>query len=656
MKYTDEQLVTLISENQQRAVDYSSAALIQNREQAWNSFLVRPRGDELPGRSKIIDTSVRDAVHATLSTIVPGLDVENLCDFPPQGDGDADQADAEARVCNKVFRTTENLMQVSDALEDALLFRNGVLKIWVEDKECIEYRTYSGDAPALQVQLEESGYDVELTESTDEGHRFKLSYDEQRLRVKAIEQSYFWVDPKHENCTLQDCSYMSERVIFTRSELVSMGLNKKLVYELPQIQDDSITSGGVSNTDITAKYIDGQPTIGQAATTDQDHIECYWAHVLIDMDGDGIAEKWRFLTSNNRMLEKTPVSHFPYASGTCVPVPHRWSGLSLYDLLRVTADERTNAKRQLADNMNHANNQRMIADPATTNFQDLISSAPGRPIRSTDPAGGSFVPLQDITTNSIAYLQYLDGVRDEQAGSALDMASSDMQGMKDISGISAELQLGPAEQMAAWFSRNFCNSLVKSAFMLVHRCLREQWREPISFYKSGEWIEANPSQWRPRTTVNVMVALSPGERRRHVSALKQVLDLQMNMIAGGAANITTDWNGIHKTISDMMTAMQLDGTEGYFLDPDSQQVQQSMEQADAQNQQMQQMQQQMAMQQQQIESQKLELDKYKHDTEIEWKYYDTNIDAEGKEAELVQRGIESANSTRAESTADAGAG
>ena len=84
-----------------------------------------------------------------------------------------------------------------------------------------------------------------------------------------------------------------------------------------------------------------------------------------------------------------------------------------------------------------------------------------------------------------------------------------------------------------------------------------------------------------------------------------------------------------------MLAGELGLPEQYLIDPDSEQGMKAQEQIRQQGEQMSQMQKQMAGMQQQMETQKLQLDKYKHDSELKYKYYDTNVDAGLKEAEMT---------------------
>mgnify|MGYP000958959014 CR=1 FL=1 len=665
MRYSDNELITLIYTRLQRAADYSESALSQVRAQAWNYYLNRPRGDEMPGRSSVQDTSVRDTVHALMATIAPTFDCSALIDFPPEGPDDIDQADAEARALNSIFRSTDNLTELETAIFDALLFRNGILKTWVEEKEEIEFRRFNDNPGMVAAALQDQGIDAELVDTDDQGiSTFKIKTKSQQLLVRAIEPAYYGIDPNQDKASTKGLGFMSERFISTRSELIQLGVSKSVVAALPSSPDDTITEGvGSSNVDILAKYIDGVSDISGTETKDQQHIQCYWVHMLIDLDGDGISEKWRFLVSNRQLLLKDPVTFFPYSSGSGFPVPHRWSGLGIYDILRITQDEMTAARRQLQDNLSLANNQRPIADPGNTNFDDLLSSAPGRAIRSRDPAAVGWMPVADVTSQSLTFLQYMKQVRSEQAGASLDMMTAEQQGLKSISGLSAEMQLGPAEAMAANISRNLANTLIKDAFLKMHRTLREEWDGPIMFYKSGNWEQTIPSQWKARTNININVALSPGERRRHSAKLEKVLQFQQMIMQAGGNNLAVDLDCIHKATVDWMRANSLDDAEQYFIDPMSEQGQQGQQAAQQSQQQQQQMQQQLMQMQMQMEQQRLQLEAMKVQGDIADDQFDNETDRlklafeyQKAEAELTMQAVNNDRDSEGEAAEGAGKG
>ncbi|MCP4211430.1 MAG: hypothetical protein GY764_08115, partial [Halieaceae bacterium] len=620
-KLTSDDLVTAIYNDLGKSVDYANTSLREVRKHALDRFFDRPRGDEIAGRSKVRSTLIRDTVFALMATITPSFKTDHLIDFPPVGPDDVDASNAEANACNALFSEDNNgLLNLTNSIQNCLLQRNGILKVWVENKTTVSTRRFiknPGDTAAM-IQTANGGDDWEIEAEDEQEVTFRITTETQELRVDSVEPAYFYTDPNQADQDMQAASFMAERTFYTRSELLEMDIAESIVKELPANQDESITDGvGASNSDITAKFIDGQSDIGQASTWGADRIECYWVHGSYDTDGDGITEKWRFLVSNRELLLEDPVDYFPYATFCGWTVANRWSGLSVYDLLRHTEDQQTNDERQFADNLNIANNQRPIYDPGKVEQGDILNSAPGRGIRRKEGATIDFVPVMDIASNSLAHMQHLDDKAGQQAGAALDLMSGDIQGMKDISGISAEMQLGPKEMMASWVSQNIADG-VRRLFLLMHETLRNEWNGPIMYRKSGDWQQTMPAEWRPRTRCNVMPGLSPGERRRRVMHLTQIRQDQMQLIASGNANIIVGLKGFYNATRDWLTAMEINDAEEYYTDPASQESQQAQQQQMQQGQQEQQMQmQQMQMQMQvmqmqvQLEQQKVQIDAMK---------------------------------------------
>ena len=115
---------------------------------------------------------------------------------------------------------------------------------------------------------------------------------------------------------------------------------------------------------------------------------------------------------------------------------------------------------------------------------------------------------------------------------------------------------------------------------------------------------------------------------------------QQQWIAQGLEGIITDRGKVYNTAADWIRASEIGSApEEYITDPNSpeaqqvaQQMQQQTEQqAAAQAQQAEQMQQMMMA----IEQMKDATDRYQTDVETKFKYYDANLKAEVKEAELT---------------------
>ena len=634
---TEDELVSIIWGNLSRSSDFSTSALQDRRRLAWDYYLNRPRGDEMAGRSQVQDTTIRDTHNAIMSTIMPAYATDNIVAFEPTGPNDEDQSEAESAAVNNIFtESNSGYNELCNAISDALLMANGIMKVWIDDEVDKQTAVFDPSASdgAIKAYYKQQGGECKIINRDDEAVTVQIETPVQKLRTESIEPSYFFVDPNAQDQDIQSHRFIAERVILMRSELEEMGVSKSKIKKLPEITDEGlVTAPGVSAVDIQAKFIDSQPTFERSQVYAEQRCECFWVHMLLD------GEKWRFLVGNQTLLLKSPVSYFPYATGAAWPVSHRWAGLSLLDLLKQTQDSKTSILRQYLDNLNFANNASPIFDPATTDKDDLLSRAPGRGIRSKDPMSVGWMPTVDVTTQALSGLSYFDEAATRQAGAALAMASSEAQSIKDVSGLAVEMQTAPAEQMTSQISRNLAETLCRNTFLLIHRALREEWRGTIMYRRTDEWIEANPSEWQPRNRINVTVGLSPGDRRRHRAALEFVMAQQMQLIAGGAANIAATYKNWHNAMTDWLKAAELDGAEGYFLDPDGQESQQG-QQAAAQGQQSEQQ-----MQMQFAEREAARADFEAQDNSQKWReaqkfdYVELEQNAEIKEAELVADGI-----------------
>lgn len=650
----DNELAAIVWAQINRSTDYSTQVLAENRRKAWNYYLCRPRGDELEGRSQIVDTTIRDTHHALMSTIMPSYATDHLVQFEPEGPNDEDQAEAESCAVNSIF-TEDNsgYLELSNAISDALLFANGIIKVWVDEttERSVMRFPLDTDRAALSVALQQQGMDVADMESRGDELLVTVDSATEKLNVRSIEPSYFFVDPNQPDQDIQNSQAVVERVILTRQELTDLGVSKAKINRLPAITDEG-TTGGISMTDVQAKYLDGQVSNSAADTWAEERCDCFWIHMKVD------GERWRFLAGNQIVLLKTPVNYYPYATGAAWPVPHRWSGLSLYDLLKETQDSKTSIVRQFHDNLNNANNAGFIYDAAVTESDDIANRFPGGSIRSKNPVEVQQIAIQDVTSQSLAALAHWDDVAGRQAGAALDMATAEAQSVKDVSGLSVEMQLGPKEQMASQISRNLAETLVRNTFLLIHRALREDYTGSIMYRKADSWQQVNPAEWMPRNRVNVVVGLSPGDRRRHRAALAEVIQMNLQLIQGGAANIAVTYKTFHNAITDWLKASELDGHEGYFLDPAGEESQRGQQAAAQQQQEQSAIIQQLQKIQLQMEEAKLREDARQHDTELQFKYWAERVKAEIKEAEIVEQGtqarISAAASANGKNRADGG--
>lgn len=638
-KYSDEQLAIIVGEMVQGAAGSDQDEITANRTRALDYYFSRRPGAAKPGRSSQVSSDVADMVNAVLATIVPMISTDAVVDFEPTSEADTEQAKLESRACNRiVMDDNPGFLEFEMAIKDALLLRNGVMAVEVEETIDIQHWSYGPEIPNETVGgvlvTPADGETRELvSDPDDEVRRIKVTKTVQDFVVRAVPiENCVWTD-NLDTLDLQQANFFAERRWMTRSELVAMGIDKDLVESLPP-------AGTTDKTDTNARNRSATPDF-EAYTRENDILEVWWAYPLLDMDEDGVSERWQILLGpNGTVLRKQEANWIPYAGGSAFIHSHRFMGESLYDHLHTVQDTKTAALRQWVDNLVHMNNQRLVVVESQTNMVDAMTSLPGGAIRVKSQGAVMPMPVIDGGPSSAALMSYQDKIRSERGGAALDMQAGEAQLVSNISEQTVDRQFSSKEQMAQMFAKNLAETLVRGVYLLVHRTLRVFGAQPVVLFTDGNWQTINPAEWQERTHLNVNTGMSVGQRGAVAAALSQLVQVEVGLMQQGSTMVRE--KDLHRTLIDWLAIKGVNNPDNYLLNPSSDEARQMGQQKAQQAQQQQQQQIQLLQQQLQLEQKdrelaenKLRLDKYEHDTELEFKYADAGLKAEVKETEIA---------------------
>ena len=143
---TDQQIMSICQGEIDNSSAYAAGDLADERTTAMDNYLGEPFGDEQSGRSSVIS---RD-VYSTVQWCLPSLlrifsDSDNVVSFDPTGPEDVAQAQAETDCVNHVFfKQNRSFYNLYTICSDALLSKNGILKIYWSDKPEKEREEYTG--------------------------------------------------------------------------------------------------------------------------------------------------------------------------------------------------------------------------------------------------------------------------------------------------------------------------------------------------------------------------------------------------------------------------------------------------------------------------------------------------------------------------------
>jgi len=564
----------------------SSTGLAESRKKAWKYYMGKPRGDEDADRSQVQSLDLADQVEHTLAQMMSAFTTDTPAEFEPDAPNDDSQAETESAAVNKIIMEDNPGYEVLyQAIKSALLFKNGIIKVWVDETVTQETATFDnleGDEAAL---LEAASKDEVEVETDGESLTVILDKEVKNLLVEPVEVANFIYTANWHKQDLQDIPFCAERKFLTRSDLIDMGFSKSKVAMLAP-------HTGNEQSDAQAKHVGQYSPAATSTTKGQDLIECHEAYVMLPdklNEGSSSSERWRvFMAGESTILDKEKVTIVPYVSGTAFIMPNRFAGLSLFDKLKEIQDIKTAGLRQFSDNQAYINSGRFFVK-GDVNREELGISAPGHHV-----TGGLTSELQpiitpDVGTSSIQFLNYMDKVRSERSGAAIDMGSPESQLVNSsIGATGVALVMGAAEQMSAFMTRTLSETLIRRLFLLVHRTAREVWRQPMMMKKADQWVPIEPGQWKSRQRVNVKTGLSPGERARKVAALDKVMQTQLGLMQAGVPMVTP--KQVYIAWMNREKAAELDNPEQYAVHYESQQAQQmsqSQQQQAAQQQAMQ---------------------------------------------------------------------
>ena len=178
---------------------------------------------------------------------------ESIVRFEPQKPEDVAYAEQSSDYINHIFNKDNNGYQILHTMfKDALISKNGFVKYyWKTDKEqkqesyenltTAEYQALLADPEVEVVEVEDTGNELDIAgqDFTEQTYNVTVKRVKEygRVCIENVAPESILVS-KTAN-SLEDCNFIGQRVFKTRSELISMGFDKKIVNELP-VADEEI--------------------------------------------------------------------------------------------------------------------------------------------------------------------------------------------------------------------------------------------------------------------------------------------------------------------------------------------------------------------------------------------------------------------------------
>ena len=561
MKLQDVELVARIEQEESLAYGVNDSQLSNERAEAIDYYLGEPFGNEVEGRSQVVSYDVQDTIESALPQLLKVFVAgDKVVTFDPRGPEDQEAADQETDYINHVVMEKNEGFKVFYVwFKDALLSKNGYVKVYSEEYEETEEYEYKGltDAQLALLASDEKTEVLEHTAYPDPSFnqmdmllntpigmgeapvvpmlhdvKLKVTETENEICIKNVAPENIMVSVDANGPSLQEARFVQHREIMSSAEIAEafdMTLSK-----VKSIQDDvRDTFEEESNArDIYNEEYD------RALLDDENLIK----DTYIKIDG----ERWRIVVMGNTIIYREKCEYVPFACITPMIMPHRHIGRSYTDLTRDIQLIKSTLIRGQLDNMYLANNGRYaISD--RVNLDDMLTSRPGGIVRTVGEPGSAIMPLSHppLPLTSFTMVEYMDSMKEKRTGITAYNQGLDANTLnKTATGV--QQIMSASQQRIELVARTFAETGVKDLFKLVHRLVRTTLTKPDIVRIRNKWVEIDPREWKDRKDLSISVGLGAGNKDQQLMHLNTILQAQKEAIQIGITNPEKIYNALAK--------------------------------------------------------------------------------------------------------------
>jgi len=572
---TEDELLARIRDEITDSLGYGDE-ISKQREIAMEYYYGQPFGNEVEGRSQFVDSTVQD----TIEWIKPSLmrvfaSGDEMVKFTPHGPEDVQMAEQATDYVNYVFTKDNPGWEILYSwFTDALLSKNGIVKVWWEEYEEEEREEYRNlDEMSLTALLSDEGVEViEHTQTQEEGQPpyhdlvIKRKNYDGRVRIENVPPSEFLIS--RESKTIQDARFVCHRVLKTLSELREMYPDESLeVEDLTGGDEDMGHLFGESQ----ARYnFDNSNTFGfNDNVSSEDALKEYWLHesyLRTDYDGDGIAELRKVCTVGSKVLANDAIDSVPFVSITPVKIPHKFFGLSMADLVMDLQLIKSTLMRNLMDNMYNQNFGRYAVLEGQANLDDLLTQRPGGVVRVKSPNAVTPLATPTLEPYSFQMLEYLDSVRESRAGvSKMSQGMNESALTSHTTATAVNAVMTAAQSRVELIARNFAETGVKDLMRAIYELLmKNQDRERVVMLRNN-WVPVRPDAWRDKYDCTVSVALGNGNKDQQMMHLSQMLSFAGESMRGGLPIVNVQ--NMYNLGAALVKAMGFQNVDDFLTNP-----------------------------------------------------------------------------------------
>ena len=560
------------------AVDFVESEISQDRIKAQRYYDGEVDIGFEDGRSKVVATKVRDTVRAVKPSLMRVfLSTSKPVEFVPNGPEDVAGAAQATDYIHHEFTRLNGYRVLNDAFHDALIKKQGIVKVyWMTypEAEIYTYTDLSDEEYTYLVdddQVSVIEHSVEMAMVIDEMgmemempvHSVKISYQQEKgeLCIESVPPEEFFIDRNARN--LKDAYLVAHRTEMSIGDLIAMGFDPEDVTHLGSVDSDSGTAGEEAfersgyNRDL-ADQSEADVAMNSVTVTE--------AYMRIDADGTGIPVLHKLTCGgvSNELLDYEPCDEVPFAKFEIDPEPHTFYGRSLAEIVMDDQDAATSVLRGILDNVAMTNNPRIGMVEGAVNVDDLLNNEIGAIVRMRQAGAVQDLSVPFTAGQTLGALTYLDGLVETKTGVSRASMGLDPDAMQSTTKAAVQATVQAAAGQVEVMVRNLADGM-RDLFGIMLRLCNKNVDEEQMMRMHGTFIPVDPRVWNSSMDVTINVGLGTGREEEKAMGLSQALQMQTMVYQNyGPQNGLVSLTNIRNTLADMLAATGVRNADRYF--------------------------------------------------------------------------------------------
>jgi hypothetical protein len=516
---TNESLSEVVNRELNAADSWANGDLADQQAEALDYYYGQPFGDEEEGFSSVV---TRDTLK-TVEGIMPSLmkvfaSGDTFVEFEPTGAEDVAEAQQATDYLNYVFdKRCDGFSVLYTWFKDALLMKNGLVEVsWSQDELC-DIQNFTA-IEQIEVDALEAEEEVELV------HK-EINEEDPNLYDVTIRRT------NNRGRPIVDCIPSSEFRIKARSKSIK---DSDFVARVQDVSIGSLVDYGFNREDISeghgSRLIKNQVENSRFGDVEEPHdfsndtvVEYVKAWVRTFDEEDEKMKLFQVHMVGNVVLEKEEVGEIPIINLSPIMMPHKFTGVSIADLVMDIQEIRSKMWRHTLDNLALSNAGRYAAVENQVNLQDLIDNRIGGIVREKVQGAVRQLPVPQLGNATFPFLNELEKEREDRAGVSRMTQGLDAAALTSNTAATAVNQvMTAAQEKIQLIARIFAETGVKELFLQLYRLSRTNNSEVDIVKLRGRFVPVTPYDWKDRFDMTVTVGLGNQNKDQQLMHLNNI--------------------------------------------------------------------------------------------------------------------------------------